>query len=89
MTRLARAAVRIRSKRKGNEMKVKKFYIESVFLTVEYKKPILGRLDVLLKSFKFVRLRRISLIINSGTVCNFYVLFVPYFVKGGFVHEEQ
>lgn len=70
-------------------MKMKKIDILPVPFEVEYKKPILGRLFVFYAWFKLVRFKRISLIMNSETVCSFYRLIVPCFVKVGDADEEQ
>lgn len=68
--------------------KMKKFDVLIVPVGVEYKKPILGRLYGALAWLMVTRVRKINLTMNNRTVCSFYRLIVPRFVKGGGSGEE-
>ena len=68
--------------------KIKKFDLLPVPVEVEYKNPVLGRLFGAAAWAKLVRLKKFNLTMNGKTVCSFYRLIVPRFVKGGGVCEE-
>lgn len=67
---------------------MKKIDILPVPIEVEYKSPILGRVFAFFAWFMLVRFRKFNLTMNNQTVCSFYRLIVPRFVKGGGVCEE-
>lgn len=69
-------------------MKVKKIDILPVPLEVEYKSPVLGRVFACLAWLMLVRFKKFNLTMNNETVCSFYRLIVPRFVKGGGAVEE-
>lgn len=68
--------------------KVKKFDLLPVPVEVEYINPVLGRLFGAVAWAMLVRLKKFNLTMNGQTVCSFYRLIVPRFVKGGDVVEE-
>ncbi len=68
--------------------KIKKIDILPVTIEVEYKNPILGRVFASLAWLMLVRFKKSNLTMNNKTVCSFYRLIVPRFVKGGGVVEE-
>ena len=76
------------SRHKRKVKKMKKIDILPVTLEVEYKNPILGRLFASFAWLMLVRFKKFNLTMNNRTVCSFYRLIVPRFVKGGGVVEE-
>lgn len=68
--------------------KVNKFGVLNVPLQVEYLSPILGRLFACLAWLMLFRVKKFNLTMNNKTVCSFYRLIVPRFVKGGGVDAE-
>ncbi len=68
--------------------KIKKFDIFPVQIEVEYLSPILGRLFGALAWVFLIRLKKFNLTMNNETVCSFYRLIVPRFLKGGGSGEE-
>ncbi len=63
--------------------RVKKFDVLIVPVEVEYKKPIRGRLFGALAWLMVVRVKKFNLTIKNRTVCRFYRLIIPHFLKGG------
>lgn len=63
--------------------RVKKFDVLTVSVEVEYKKPILGKLFGALAWLMVVRVKKFNLTMNNRTVCSFYRLIIPRFLKGG------
>lgn len=68
--------------------RVKKFDVLTVPLEVEYKKPVLWRVFALLCWLMLVRVKKFNLTMNNETVCSFYRLIIPCFLKGGAPGEE-
>lgn len=71
--------------------KIKKIDILPVTLEVEYKNPILGRVFAFfawLMLVRFKKFKKFNMTMDNRTVCSFYRLIVPRFVKGGGVVEE-
>lgn len=67
---------------------MKKIDVLPVTLEVEYNSPILGRVFAFFAWLMLVRFKKFNLTMNKKTVCSFYRLIVPRFVKGGGVVEE-
>ena len=67
---------------------MKKIDILPVPVEVEYNNPILGRMFAFFIWFVLVRFKNFNLTLNGKTVCSFYRLIVPRFVKGGGSGEE-
>lgn len=67
---------------------MKKIDVLPVTLEVEYNSPILGRVFAFFAWLMLVRFKKFNLTMNNKTVCIFYRLIVPRFVKGGGVVEE-
>lgn len=67
---------------------MKKIDVLPVTLEVEYNSPILGRVFAFFAWLMLVRFKKFNLTMNNKTVCSFYCLIVPRFVKGGGVVEE-
>lgn len=63
--------------------KIRKIDILPVPLEVEYNNPILGRVFASFVWLKLVRFKKFNLTMNDRTVCSFYRLIIPRFVKGG------
>lgn len=70
------------------KMKMKKIDILPVPLEVEYKNPVLGRVFAFFAWLMLIRFKKFNVTMNGKTVCSFYRLIVPRFVKGGAVCEE-
>lgn len=69
-------------------MKIKKIDVLPVTLEVEYNSPILGRVFAFFVWLMLVRFKRFNVTMNNKTVCSFYRLIVPRFVKGGGANAE-
>ena len=69
-------------------MRVKKVDVLPVAVGVKYNRPILGRLFAFLVWIRLVRFKKFNLVVNNKSVCSFYRLIVPRFVKGGGSGEE-
>ena len=67
---------------------MKKIDILPVTLEVEYRSPIWGRVFACLAWVMLVRFKKFNLTMNNKTVCSFYRLIVPRFVKGGGADAE-
>lgn len=68
--------------------KVNKFGVLNVPLQVEYLSPIAGRLFSAVAWLMLVRVKKFNITMNNKTVCSFYRLIVPRFVKGGGADAE-
>lgn len=68
--------------------RVKKFDVWIVPVEVKYEKHILGRLFGALAWLMVVRMKKFNLTINNRTLCSFYRLIVPHFLKGSMTDEE-
>ena len=68
--------------------RIKKIDILTVPVAVEYESPVLGRLFGALAWVMLVRFRKFNLTMNNKTICSFYRLIVPRFMKGGGAVEE-
>lgn len=68
--------------------KVNKFGVLNVPLQVEYPSPIIGRLFSAVAWLMLVRVKKFNITMNNKTVCSFYRLIVPRFVKGGGADAE-
>lgn len=70
--------------------KVNKFGVLNVPLQVEYLSPVVGRLFSAIAWLILVRIRikKFNITINNKTVCSFYRLIIPRFVKGGGADAE-
>lgn len=69
-------------------MRVKKVDVLPVAVEVKYNRPILGRLFAFLVWIRLVRFKKFNLVMNGKTICTFYRLIVPRFMKGGGSGEE-
>ncbi len=68
--------------------RVKKFDVLHIPVEVEYEKSILGQVFCALAWLIVIRVKKFSLTMNNKTVCSFYRLIVPRFVKGGEAGEK-
>ena len=69
--------------------KVKKFDILTVPLKIEFSHPMLQMLFRLWACLILVRIKKFNITTDKGkTVCEFYHLIVPRFMKGGASCEE-
>ena len=62
---------------------MKKIDVLPITLEVEYNSPILGRVFTFFAWLRLARFKKFGLTMNNRTVCRFYRLIVPRFVKGG------
>ena len=69
-------------------MKVKKFDILPVTIEAEFEPPCIGDVFAFFARLILMRLRKFSLTMNNVTMCSFYRLIVPRFVKGGEADAE-
>lgn len=70
------------------KVRIKKIDILSVPVGVECTHPILGRIFASFVWLRLVRFKKFNLVMNGKTICTFYRLIVPRFVKGGGSDEE-
>ncbi len=68
--------------------RVKKFDVLHIPVEVEYEKPILGWFFCVLAWLIIIRVKKFNLTMNDKTVCSFYRLIFPRFVKGGEAGEK-
>ena len=65
-----------------------KIDILPVTLELEYNNPVLGRVFAFFAWLMLVRFKKVNVTMNNKTVCSFYRLIVPRFVKGGGADAE-
>ena len=68
--------------------KIRKIDVLPVTLEVEYNSPVLGRVFAFFAWLMLVRFKKFIVTLNNKTVCSFYRLIVPRFVKGGGADAE-
>lgn len=68
--------------------RIRKFDFLPVPLEVEYKNPVLGRGFAALAWLMLVRFKKFNVTMGGETICSFYRLMFPRFLKGGVPDEE-
>lgn len=68
--------------------KIRKIDILPVPLEMEYNSPVLGRVFAFFVWLMLVRFKKFNVTMNNKTMCSFYRLIVPRFVKGGGADAE-